>query len=114
LLDSISSATGITSISGMAFDKNNNLWVSSSYSTNILAVKTATNNWYNYNLPTSNKESAEYRKLVIDNNDFVWIQDNKNARVYVFDHNQSLDVVSDDRIITDLVFTANTEFTSVE
>jgi ligand-binding sensor domain-containing protein len=99
-----SSSGGITAISGMAFDKNNNLWAASSYSNNVLSVKTPSNNWYNYNLFGSNNGIAEYKTLIVDKNNYVWIQDQKNLKTYVFDYNSTLDVKTDDRVFSSLKF----------
>lgn len=95
---------GTTCISGIAFDKNKNLWVSSSYSNNVLSVKTPSNSWYNYNFAGYKNDVAEYKTLIVDKNNYVWIQDQKNAKTYVFDYNNTLDVKTDDRVFSDLSF----------
>lgn len=91
---------GITSVSGMAFDQNNNLWVTSSYSTNILAVKTPSNNWYNFSLPGLSSSNSEYKKVIVDKNNFVWIVDAKNLKLLTFDYNSTFDNKNDDRSIS--------------
>ena len=91
---------GITSVSGMAFDQNNNLWVTSSYSTNILAVKTPSNNWYNFSLPGLTSSNSEYKKVIVDKNSFVWIVDAKNLKLLTFDYNNTFDNKNDDRAIS--------------
>ncbi len=91
---------GITAVSGMAFDQNNNLWVTSSYSTNILAVKTPSNNWYNFSLPGLTSSNSEYKKLIVDKNSFVWIVDAKNLKLLTFDYNNTFDNKNDDRAIS--------------
>jgi len=90
---------GITAVSGMAFDQNNNLWVTSSYSTDILAVKTPSNNWYSYKFTGLTASNAEYKKVLVDKNNFVWIIDSKNLKLFVFDYNKTLDNKNDDRVI---------------
>lgn len=91
---------GITAVSGMAFDQNNNLWVTSSYSTNILAVKTPSNNWYNFSLPGLTSSNSEYKKVIVDKNSFVWIVDAKNLKLLTFDYNNTFDNKNDDRAIS--------------
>ena len=91
---------GITAVSGMAFDQNNNLWVTSSYSTNILAVKTPSNNWYNFSFPGLSSSNSEYKKVLIDKNNFVWIVDAKNLKLLTFDYNNTFDNKNDDRAIS--------------
>jgi hypothetical protein len=91
---------GITAVSGMAFDQNNNLWVTSSYSTNILAVKTPSNNWYNFSLPGLTSANAEYKKVIVDKNNFVWIVDAKNLKLLTFDVNNTFDNKNDDRAMS--------------
>lgn len=91
---------GTTNISGMDFDQNSNFWVSSSYGNDILAVKTPTNNWYNFSLPGFSTGTSEYTKLLVDKNDFVWILDSKHLKISVFDYNKTLGTTTDDRFIT--------------
>lgn len=91
---------GITAVSGLAFDQNNNLWVTSSYSTNILAVKTPSNNWYNFSLSGLTSSNSEYKKVIVDKNSFVWIVDAKNLKLLTFDYNNTFDNKNDDRAIS--------------
>lgn len=98
ILDSV--YFGITAVSGMAFDQNNNLWVTSSYSTNILAVKTPSNNWYNFKFPGLTSANGEYKKVIIDKNDVVWIIDTKSMKIIAFKHNNTFDNTSDDNSIS--------------
>lgn len=93
-LDSTSSYR--TAISGMAFDKNNNLWISSSYGDKTLAVKTTTNNWYNFKLDGTEFNKSEIKKVVVDRNDFVWVLDSKLNKTHILKHNNTFDDVSDD------------------
>jgi len=95
-----SSFFGSTNISGMDFDKNNNLWITSSYGTEILTVKTPSNNWYNFSFPGFSTGTSEYTKLIVDKNDFVWILDAKHLKLTVFDYNKTFGTTSDDRFLT--------------
>lgn len=98
ILDSV--FYGITAISGITFDQNNNLWVTCSYSTDILAIKTPSNNWYNFSFPGLTTQFSEYKKVLVDKNDFVWIVDSKGSKIITFDYNRSLDNKNDDRVIS--------------
>lgn len=109
-----SSSGGITAISGMAFDQNNNLWTVSSYSNNILSVKTPLNSWYNYSFSGYKNDVAEYKTLIVDKNNFIWIQDQKNLKTYVFDYNGTLDIKTDDRVFSDLSFGSSEIETFIE
>lgn len=91
-----STSFGSTSVSGMAFDKNNNLWVTSSYGDKVLAVKTPSNNWYNFKLDGTMVDYSVLTKVVVDKNDFVWILDSKSNKTHILKHNNTFDDVSDD------------------
>ncbi|MBX2960696.1 MAG: hypothetical protein KF732_12160 [Flavobacteriales bacterium] len=91
-----STSFGSTSVSGMAFDKNNNLWVTSSYGDKVLAVKTPSNNWYNFKLNGTMVDYSVLTKVVVDKNDFVWILDSKSNKTHILKHNNTFDDVSDD------------------
>ncbi len=93
---------GSTAIGAIKFDKDNNLWISSSYTDNILAVKTPNNNWYNYSFPGTTKipgtsSTENYHQMIIDKNNYKWIISSEENRVLVFDDNGTLDNNNDDR-----------------
>lgn len=91
-----STSFGSTSVSGMAFDKNNNLWVTSSYGDKVLAVKTPTNNWYNFKLDGTMTDFSVITKIVVDKNDFVWVLDSKSNKTHILNYNNTFDDISDD------------------
>ncbi len=88
---------GTTAVGTVEFDKDNNLWVTSSYSNNILAVKTPNNNWYNYSFPNYTDPTSLYVDMVIDNNNYKWIVNGVKNNIIIFDDNGTLDITSDDR-----------------
>jgi len=90
---------GITAIGAMSFDQNNNLWVASSYSTNVLSVKTPTNQWFNYSFQGFTTGESPYQKLIIDQNNFIWLIDGKYNKLKVFSYGGTLDNTADDQII---------------
>ncbi|MGE0560200.1 MAG: hypothetical protein AB7O47_00145 [Flavobacteriales bacterium] len=95
---------GITAISGMDFDQNNNLWIASSYGNDPLAVKTASNNWYNFSFAGVTNGQSYYPVLLADKNGYIWFYDEKFNKLIVFDYNGTLTPSSDDRILSSLVF----------
>ncbi|OFY93117.1 MAG: hypothetical protein A3K10_03480 [Bacteroidetes bacterium RIFCSPLOWO2_12_FULL_31_6] len=99
-LDSIfSSNDGSTAIGAIKFDLDNNLWVTSSYCNNILAVKTPDNSWYSFSFPSLTTNLEYYIKMIIDNNNNKWIVSEAKNRIIVFDDNGTLDNLNDDRSI---------------
>jgi len=90
---------GTTPIATMAFDKDNNLWVSSSFSNNVLAVKTADNNWYSYSFLGFTSPTEYFPQMIIDENNFKWLISPEENRILIFDDNSTFDNISDDRVI---------------
>lgn len=94
-----STSFGSTSISGIAFDQNNNLWIASSYADKALAVKTPSNNWYNFKLDGTEVDKSVLTKIVVDKNDFIWVLDMKLNKTHILDYNKTFDNITDDRKI---------------
>jgi len=90
---------GSTAIASMAMDKNNNLWVSSSFSNNVLAVKTASNNWYSYSFLGYTAPTEYFPDMIIDDNNYKWLISPEANRILIFDDNNSIENNSDDRVI---------------
>jgi hypothetical protein len=89
---------GVTAIGAMAFDDDNNLWVTSSYSANNqLAVKTADNKWYNYSFTGLTTASDFYTQMIIDKNNYKWFIAPKKHTIFIFDDNGTIENTSDDR-----------------
>jgi hypothetical protein len=90
-----------TRISGLAFDEENNLWVSNHSAERPLSVLKADGTWQSF-APSCRQE--EIHQLEVDQNGFKWIVVNNSvAGVILFDEGE-LDNPSDDRCRT---FTAN-------
>jgi ligand-binding sensor domain-containing protein len=98
---------GSTAIGALEFDNDNNLWVVSSFSTNILAVKTPDNNWYGYSFVGLASTSYNYTSMTIDDNNSKWMAAQKNNAIIVFNDNGTLDNTNDDQSI--LLTTNNNE-----
>lgn len=103
---------GATKIGALAYDDGNNLWVTSSFADDILAVKTADNEWFNYSFSGFNGDA--YFDIIIDRNDYKWVIGKNNKNILVFDDNGTLDITSDDRVKVIPNSLNNTELQGVE
>ena len=80
-----STSFGTTKIGALVFDKDNNLWVSNSFTNNQLAVKTADNTWYRYALGNIGISASNvFTEMIIDQNDNKWIIEPKTNSIVVF------------------------------
>lgn len=102
---------GITSVGTLLFDKDNNLWITSSYTSDILSIKMPNNNWFSYSFPGETKSDGYYTKMIVDNNDFLWFLERKYNVIMVFDPNKTYEDTSDDRLYTGLNFGTATIYT---
>ena len=83
-----------TRISGLAFDQDNNLWVSNHSAPFPLSVYTADGNWKNFDISCS---PNELHQVDIDQNGYKWIAvSNTQAGIIVFDTG-NLETPGDDR-----------------
>jgi len=83
-----------TRISGMVFDRDQNLWMANFGASKALVVYTAGGNWFNFELESSGNISD----LVIDDLGFIWMVVNgNNGGVLVYDIGERLEDPSDDR-----------------
>ena len=102
---SLNNATGDlsrTRVSGLAFDGNNNLWVSNHSAARPFSIFANDGEWYSFK-PSCTSEK-EYLDVVVDNFGYAWfIIDGESAGVLVYDTQENLANPSDDRC---KVFTA--------
>ncbi len=90
-----------TRVSGLAFDEDNNLWVSNHSADRPLSVLKSDGEWQSF-APSCRQE--EIHQLAVDKNGYKWIiSDNSVSGVLVFDEGE-MDDPSDDRCRT---FSAN-------
>ncbi len=94
---SFSNANGRIRVSDLKFDKNGNMWGLNSLVQNSLFVKTKSNNWYSFNVKGVDGSSSEFKDLVIDNYGQKW-GIIKNAGLFVYDDNETIDNQNDDEI----------------
>lgn len=83
-------------IAGLAFDKDNNLWISNFGAAQPLLVKKKDGSWKSLSTPfflTSNALS----QIVVDDNNYKWIVSPYQNGLICFDHGQSIENTGDDR-----------------
>lgn len=83
-------------ISGLAFDSDDNLWVSNYGAAQPLLVRKKDGNWIKFSVPFFLTENALTQVLVDDNN-YKWIVAVKGGGLICFDHGSSLESTADDR-----------------
>lgn len=90
-------ASNKTFVFGLGFDKQHNLWVTNSSTSNVLKVKTASNQWFGFSLsPYSN--GTEVSSLAIDSNGYKWVLLPRANGILVFNDNGTLNNPSDDQV----------------
>lgn len=83
-------------IAGLAFDADNNLWVSNYGALQPLLVKKNDGNWVKFSIPFFLTENALTQVLVDDMN-YKWIVAVKGGGLICFDHGAALENTGDDR-----------------
>ena len=83
-------------VSGLAFDRDNNLWISNYGSLQPLKVKTSGGEWISIGVPFFLNENA-VSQIVIDDNNYKWIVSPKANGLICYDHGASIESQSDDR-----------------
>ncbi len=83
-------------VGGLAFDKDNNLWISNFAGANNFLVKKADGNWRQFQVPFFINDNM-VGAILIDDANQKWIQVPQGNGIYVFNHGASIDNVADDR-----------------
>lgn len=83
-------------IGGLAFDKQNNLWVTNSSAASALSVKKANGQWKSFNLGAG-AAGVDITRVMVDNSGRKWLLPRGNSLI-VFDDNGTLDNTADDRV----------------
>jgi len=83
-------------VSGLAFDGDNNLWISNFGSPRQLHVLKNDGTWRSFNAPFFINENA-VAKILIDDRNQKWIISPLNNGVIVYDHGLSIDNAGDDK-----------------
>nr|MBA3902041.1 hypothetical protein [Bacteroidota bacterium] len=85
-------------ISGSAFDKNDNLWVTNWASYKPLSVKKKDGTWTSFGIP--GKSIGEFiGEVIISQSNHKWIVYPRGGGILVYDDNNTIDDPSDDRTI---------------
>jgi hypothetical protein len=83
-------------VAGLAFDAENNLWVSNFGAAQPLRVRKSDGNWKNFTLPFSLFENA-LAQIIVDDNNYKWIAAPLGNGLICFDHGTSIDNTGDDK-----------------
>ncbi|MEI9913072.1 MAG: hypothetical protein WDO71_27625 [Bacteroidota bacterium] len=83
-------------ISGLAFDGENNLWISNFGAVQPLLVRKADGNWAKFSTPFFLPENS-LAQIIIDDNNYKWIMAAKSGNVFCYDHGSSVDNIGDDK-----------------
>jgi len=83
-------------VSGLAFDNDNNLWLSNFGSVQPLRVRKNDGGWKYFSLPFFISDNS-LTQIVIDDNNYKWIAVPKGNGLICFDHGSSVDNTNDDR-----------------
>ena len=79
-------------VGGLAFDDDDNLWMSNHLAPRPISVLKNDGTWKSFNVPSKN-----LMQVAIDNNGYKWFV-SANEGVLVFDDNGTIDTESDDRV----------------
>jgi len=83
-------------VSGLAFDKNRNLWISNYGAAQNLQVRKADGNWKAFSIPFTHLENA-VGQILIDDENQLWIQSPKDNGLFCFNYGQNIDNTTDDQ-----------------
>ena len=102
-------------IGGMAFDANNNLWVSCCYTNVPIAVLQPNGNWQPLTLSSyTTGYNTAVGQIMVDSRNYKWIVIPRDNRLLVYDDNKTISNPNDDRIASvNLNAMANIETSSV-
>ena len=83
-----------------AFDEFGNLWITNSYNKKALSVRKANGDWKTFDFSNliDNEETAIY-DIAISNEGYKWITLPKRNEIIVFDDNNTIDNINDDRSV---------------
>ena len=83
-------------ISGLAFDPDNNLWISNFGAIQPLLVRKNDGSWKSFSIPFLFGENS-LAQIIIDDNNYKWIVVAKTRSLICFDDASSIDNIGDDR-----------------
>jgi len=83
-------------ISGLAFDQNNNLWISNYAASQDLQVRKADGTFKSFSIPFAHFENA-LSQLVVDDANQLWMVSPRGNGVFCYNYGNSIDVLNDDQ-----------------
>lgn len=83
-------------VSGLAFDRDNNLWIANYGAAQPLVVKKADATISKFSIPVPLSEN-QLAQLIIDDNNYKWIVVPKGGGLICFDHGTAVENTGDDR-----------------
>jgi Two component regulator propeller len=83
-------------VAGLAFDRENNLWISNYGAAQPLVVKKADATVTKFSIPFALPEN-QLAQVVIDDNDYKWVIAPKGGGLICFDHGTAIENTGDDR-----------------
>ena len=83
-------------VSGLAFDKTNNLWISNYGAAQNILVRKSDGNWKTFAPPFALNESA-VSQIIVDDEDQKWIVSPKGNGLIVFNDSRTIDNAADDK-----------------
>jgi hypothetical protein len=83
------------------FDKDNNMWALNNTSLRPLLLKTPENKWHSFALPGRPTQDNELEKMIITQNNHLWITmpRNKSIGLFCYNHNNTPEDPSDDKFV---------------
>ncbi|MFM7016366.1 MAG: hypothetical protein ACKOX3_08575 [Bacteroidota bacterium] len=92
---------GQVKVHGIAFDDNNNLWVSNAGTLNVINVRKSDGQWKGFKFPGIVNSSSKCGNIIIDQNGYKWLTLFENVGgkegILVFNDNRTIDNTSDDQ-----------------
>lgn len=82
-------------VSGLMFDKENNLWVSNYGATQPLLLRKNDGSWIKFSVPFTLNENA-LTQIIVDDNNYKWIVAVKGNGLICYDHGSSIENIGDD------------------
>jgi hypothetical protein len=81
---------------GLAFDNDQNLWVTNSRTTKPLSVKTKSGKWYSFSLPYVSSNYYQVSDIIVTSWGHKWILSPKASTMIIYDDNNTPENGSDD------------------
>jgi len=83
-------------VSGLAYDRDGNLWIANYGAPQELVLRKVDGSWSRYDIPFLHEENA-LSQLTFDDNGYLWMESPKGNGVFVYDRGPSLESTGDDR-----------------